>query len=35
MDEDIWQILIRPDYKAEAQFCPKGNLKKCDSKISG
>ena len=34
--EDIWQVMIRPDFTCEGSFCLNGDLKKCEkSKIKG
>ena len=33
---DLYQILIKPDFTAEASFCPDGNDKKCNKeKLKG
>ena len=33
---DIWQVLINPDFTVRATFCPNGDLNNCDKgKIEG
>jgi len=26
---DVWQVMIHPDFKATANFCPNGDMTKC------
>ena len=32
---DIWQVMIRSDFTAEAAFCKNGNLTNCEKSMQG
>jgi hypothetical protein len=33
--EDIWQVMIKADFTAEAAFCPNGDTKHCEKSMQG